>query len=521
MLARPQARLESRCGWCLTLLGLLPGACSPAPAGDGAGLLVIVVDAWRADRQAGLGQSETNQRRFARFLEGSVQFDSAWSTAPEMAAAHSTLLTGCDPRLARIPEKLSGVVDSREEFLPPDVPRIAEHLLAHGWRTAAFVDDVSLAGPIGFSQGFQRFEDPGMALRYRSRFDPYGIDGVARRFHEWVRGLEQGERWFAYLQLSDLDRMWSDLDSELGQRASDSPGSGRALLPTSDGPTSFFTVSRSRDDGLGHSLQEYKEAYDRALARLTRKFGGLLTALDRLGWSQRMSIVLVGSYGFGFGESGLLLDSGTLSDVDLRVPLLIRPHPALGLGGGRVVDQLVSTLDVVPTLYGLTGVARPDGVHGESLMPLLEGQDIPLREYAFASSSRVGGYAVIDQRYCYESRDFSSASQALVASWYGLDRPTPDELQGMRSGRWEVLHDREMDDTLGHLDQDREPRSLRQGEPIRLREAGEEWNRLVELAAIRLHDPQGNLLPLSADEIDELHRRHMIGARGPGAVDER
>jgi arylsulfatase A-like enzyme len=206
-------------------------------------VLVIAVDAWRADRHAGLGQSESNLRRYARFLASSVQFRSAWSTAPEMFPAHATLISGCDPRLARTPAQLAGRFEEGEWFLPPEVPRIAESLLAAGWRTAAFVDDVRLAGPAGFAQGFQHFEDPGTAFRYRSQVDIYGVDGVARRFHEWIRGIESDEKWFAYLQLSDLDRMWSQLGDEFGALLEELPGADEPLLPVTDGPASYFTVS--------------------------------------------------------------------------------------------------------------------------------------------------------------------------------------------------------------------------------------------------------------------------------------
>jgi hypothetical protein len=160
----------------------------------------------------------------------------------------------------------------------------------------------------------------------------------------------------------------------------------------------------------------------------------------------------------------------------------------------------------VPTLFDLSGVPRPEGVHGESLLPLLRGEEVRPREFAFATSTVVGGHAVIDERFCFESVDFSSATPALASSWFGIDRPTREELEDMRSEVREVLHDRRMDPRLGHLGL----RAIDSADRDRLRAAGEEWSRIVEHASILVHDPEGQFVRLKPEEIEELYRRHMI-----------
>lgn len=69
-----------------------------------------------------------------------------------------------------------------------------------------------------------------------------------------------------------------------------------------------------------------------------------------------------------------LFDTGTGVALMLRIP---------GGGSGRVIDSLVSHLDVFPTLCGLLGMEEPDWLEGKSLIPLLEGTAEQVREEVF------------------------------------------------------------------------------------------------------------------------------------------
>ncbi len=495
-------------GAVLALAGIAAG-CDESPSAPGRGVLVIAVDAWRADPLAGETEKPAGSGRFGRFLSQGVRFTSAWSTSPEMVTAHTTLLTGCDPRLGQPPLEMfeEATRGGAEWFLPPDVPRLAEAFLADGWQTAAFVDDVRLAGRSGLDQGFQRFEDPGLALRYQGKSDPYGIDGVARRFHEWLRERAPDERWFAYLELADLDRLWRDVEGEIQIPAAPLPGAEDPVVPVADAQTVYFAIPRRRFDGHPRSLREYQALYELARERLERKLGGLFTALDTLEWSARTTIVLVGSHGLGFGESGLILDTGTLSDVDLHVPLVILPGGEERGSAGRKVGALVSTMDVAPTVLDLAGVPRLEGMHGESLVPLIEGRDVQPRDFAYASSGVVGGWAVIDPRYCYERVSYDVGPLSLPSSWFGIDRPNKEEQVVMRASTHEFLHDRRSDPRPGHLGA-----GVADAETLgRLRQAGDEWNDLVMRARLVLHDPGGAARAQLGEEIEYLRRRRMLG----------
>ena len=102
------------------------------------------------------------------------------------------------------------------------------------------------------------------------------------------------------------------------------------------------------------TLAEYEIWYDQELAWLDRQVNRIFVeVLGPTGWLEHTTFVLVGSYGLGFGESDRLVASGTLSDVDLHVPLLIQPAPDLGIETGQTIGATVSLLDLAPTLLDL------------------------------------------------------------------------------------------------------------------------------------------------------------------------
>lgn len=76
-------------------------------------------------------------------------------------------------------------------------------------------------------------------------------------------------------------------------------------------------------------------------------------------------------------------------DGCLRIPMI-----ACGPGftGGTVVDELVSLIDVPPTLLQAAGIQVPDTMHGRALQPLADGSapDWPAEVFAQISESQTG-----------------------------------------------------------------------------------------------------------------------------------
>lgn len=416
----------------LLLLAACAGESSDEP---GRGILVVAVDALRWDHTSFAGYDrDTTPRLREWFEEEGFVFADAWTPGPDLLPAHMALLTGCDPTVCRRPDVVLSDGATQPPitrwFVPEGVPTLAEELLSDGWHTAAFGDRVFLQERRGVERGFRRFEEVG--VRYGPDRRPL-MQGVGLRVVEWLDELRSEEDWFAYVHFNDLDARWSERWERHGPRLEPRYPPRPALgivPPVSLRSPAWFTMPEDHRLEDGTTLAEYEVHYDTAVHWVDRNLWRLIDMLDQAGKLERTTIVIAGTFGVGFGEGGLLVDSGTLAPCDLRVPLLVRPAPELLLERGRRIEELVGLADVAPTLLALHGLPVPEGMHGANLLPWLRGRDEPPHEALFASGSICEGFAVVTEEHHYawwEPRDRGPATP-LATSWFGTaraDRPAP------------------------------------------------------------------------------------------------
>lgn len=399
-------------------------ACGPVRphVGEGRGVLLIAVDALRADHLSGNGYDRATTPTLDDLAAAGASFTQAFSTAPWNLPACASLLTGCDPFVSRrlLPQGIPATVATRWH-IPDEAPRLAQSFLLAGWTTAAFVDHPLITPVYGFGTGFQTFQSTDVQEDTPREFQ--GLADLGRRFEQWLRGRERDEDWFAFVQLHDLERAWQAPDPAWDTRFAARPEL-ETVTPVGDALRLYFAIPRGRWSGGLHTLGEYEARYDGAIARLDSELRNLLQRMALLGKLERTTICLVGTHGLGFGEAGLYLDHGTLHEVDLHVPLILRPAASLGLPAAGRVEALASLLDVAPTLLDLAGLGTGSAMHGESLVPLLEGRAGGSRPFAVARAGYQEGYAVIDERFTLElTQPWRAEDEILAASWYGRGPP--------------------------------------------------------------------------------------------------
>jgi N-sulfoglucosamine sulfohydrolase len=130
-------------------------------------------------------------------------------------------------------------------------------------------------------------------------------------------------------------------------------------------------------------------------------YGAVLEALDRNGLADNTLVFCFSDHGLQFARH-----MSNLTDAGIGVYLVIRGPD--GFTGGTVVDEQVSLLDLVPTVYDVAGVDTPSFVQGSSLRPLLSDDPKPLHEEIFAESNYHAAYEPIrcvrNRRYKYIRR---------------------------------------------------------------------------------------------------------------------
>ncbi len=135
-------------------------------------------------------------------------------------------------------------------------------------------------------------------------------------------------------------------------------------------------------------------AYRTMARRLDARMGAVLEALDRAGLAGRTLVICTTDHGIAF--PGMKCN---LTDHGIGVFLILR-GPG-GFEGGRVCDEMVSQVDIFPTICEGLGIEPPPHVQGRSFLPWVRGETLSHREEIFAE---VNVHAAIEPMRCVRTR---------------------------------------------------------------------------------------------------------------------
>ena len=142
-------------------------------------------------------------------------------------------------------------------------------------------------------------------------------------------------------------------------------------------------------------------AFNTAARLLDAGVGIVLDALDQHGLADSTLVIATNDHGIAFPNMKC-----TLTDHGIGVALIMR-GPG-GFHGGRIIDALVSQIDLFPTICDLVGLAQPAWLQGRSLLPLVRGTATEINEAIFAEVTYHAAYepqrAVRTQRWKYIRR---------------------------------------------------------------------------------------------------------------------
>jgi len=123
------------------------------------------------------------------------------------------------------------------------------------------------------------------------------------------------------------------------------------------------------------AMREMIADYYNSLSRLDTLVGDLLAALQRSGKAENTIVVYLGDHG-----ADMLRGKRTCYEGGVRVPLLLR-WP--GHVKPQTRDELVSTIDLMPTLLAAAGAAPVSGLPGRRLQPLFDSGPVAWRSHLF------------------------------------------------------------------------------------------------------------------------------------------
>jgi arylsulfatase A-like enzyme len=302
-------------------------------------VILISIDAMRADILTNPA-FQTAMPRLAALRDRSIFFGSAWAPSNATVSSLTTLFTGrYYSQLYWTP--LEDDPGGGEELWPhaDESPRFPELLSGAGIRTVTYAPAYWLMNRFGVVRGFDD-EDyivakKSVGPRHSSRWaSAKEVTARVRKRLRWI-AKAPSRRTFFFVHLLEPHYPYDQGDND-------------------------------SEDDFSRYLTELTVA-DSAL-------GDVLDTIDDLGIRERTAVVVTADHGEAFGEHGTTRHGSTLYDEIVRVPLVMYV-PGLER---QAIDTPVSLVDVGPTILDLYGVATPASFMGESLVPLMQGEDISL-----------------------------------------------------------------------------------------------------------------------------------------------
>lgn len=288
-------------------------------------LVFITIDTLRADHLGCYGYKQIQTRNIDALAAHSVRFERAYTPVPVTLPAHTAIFTGTYPTL-------SGMHDFSGNKLNPSQSTLASILKQHGYATAAVIGSAVLDSRFGLNKGFDFYYD---------HFD------------------------FNRLQESNLEEM-------------ERPGNIVADVALDwlgkNYKTSFLLWMHLYDPHYPYRppppySEQYKDRpYDGEIAFADSQIGRLIAFLKAKGVYENTMIVLTGDHGESLGEHGEKTHGFFLYNATLHVPVIIHLP---GNDTAKVLPELISLTDLLPTALQVLKVDVPAQVQGRGLLPLM------------------------------------------------------------------------------------------------------------------------------------------------------
>jgi arylsulfatase A-like enzyme len=330
--------------------GLLPVLLSCAGEGQYTkfpNIIVISIDTLRADHLGCYGYGRATSPTLEKFASKSMLFEDTSAPSPWTLPSHGSLLTGLYPS--------SLGLTTKQNALPSDAKTLARILSKYNFDTGAFVNGTYVSKKFGFNKGFDTFE-------YIP--NPNDAKGTApmiiRLVKKWL-DRHQKKQFFLFVHFFDVHSNYSSLPYYEKQFTGPYEG-------VFNGSTQQLKDVREGKLSLDNSDAKHLiDLYDAGIRQLDDRLKVLFDFLEQKGLLENSYVVITSDHGEEFLEHGGILHSKTHYQEVMHVPLIIRGPK---IPPGLRIKEIVSLVDVMPTILGLLGIPSLSGFDGYDLRPL-------------------------------------------------------------------------------------------------------------------------------------------------------
>jgi arylsulfatase A-like enzyme len=339
------------------------------------GVILIQADTLRRDHLDVYGHSRPTAPVLTRMAEEGVLFRNAISQASWTKVSTPSILTGLYPT--------THGVQTLNDRLPAAATTIAEAYRAAGYATLSLSSIPFTGQYTNLHQGFEELHE---SASLPNRGGPLSSKTAREYVDRTIAWLEArpDTPFFIYLHVFDphhpyepyapYNLLWltaAEREEHLAQRAAASALIKDPFMKARSLPAHEEVVAA----GLDPDRYVAREVawYDGSIRAMDVEIGRLIERLDALGLGNDTLIVVTSDHGTEFFERGRFWHGQNVYAELTDVPL-IAWWPGR-LPGRRSVDEVVQTIDIVPTLIDVSELAPIEEVQGQSLLPFFGPED--------------------------------------------------------------------------------------------------------------------------------------------------
>ncbi|MBN1763929.1 MAG: sulfatase [Sedimentisphaerales bacterium] len=331
--------------------------------------ILITLDTLRADFLGCYGNKTVQTPNLDALAKDGILFETTYSQSPHTTPSHCSIFTS--------------VYASRHgsrngSAMKPGFVTITEILKDNGFQTAAFVSaSVVQSRHSGLHHGFDYYEDSITTCSSIFRHDELQfllpVHYILHMQHHQIPGNIVSDRAIKWLNNQAQQPFFCWLHYYDPHTPYDAPEPYKNMYKGKLDPQLPIVHQRSRYAGEV-TFTDYQ-------------VGRIMDTLKQNNLYNDMLIIVTADHGEAFGEkhdNDNITEYGHgkhLYDTTQKVPLIVK-LPAQIRAGTRIND-VVSLLDLAPTLLEYSGSRPPDSFQGKSILDLLNGENTDEMEKAF------------------------------------------------------------------------------------------------------------------------------------------
>ncbi len=345
---------------------------------SGYNILFVSFDALQASHTSCLGYFRKTTPNIDKFAKKGFLFKQAIAQASWTVPSSMSWFTSLYPSEHKLLNKYSTYAENEKVLsdlnkLSPEVVALAEVLKKEGYATGGFTGDAGVSAKFGFGKGFDIYIDD-------AKFA--GFDHSIPPAVKWIKE-NKNKKMFIFLHGYDSHGQY-DPAAGYTKKFLDFEYKGQLKGGKEE-------QAKFREEGLENGSIQLSDAdarfwralYDEKINDADARFGEFIKELQNLGLLKTTIIILTADHGTEFYEHKRFDHGFSLYDELIHVPLVIYLP---GKKGGRVINDQVRGIDLMPTILDLLKIKVSDKVknqmRGVSLKPLLKENHFELNAFS-------------------------------------------------------------------------------------------------------------------------------------------